>query len=146
MLLKTVGLLLGLIWLASLSACTRSTAEAPAKPEPPLQVQTTRPIRGPIIRSITLPAEIRPYQQATLYAKVAGYLKTINVDKGDQVKPGDVIADIEVPEMLADLTRYKVEREVAELDYKRLSDSFKRAPDLVIPQTVDNAKGKLDVA
>src|SRR5213082_3122654 len=118
--LKAVALLTGFALLASLSACTHSTAEAPANPEPPLEVQTTLPIRAPITRSVTLPGEIKPYQQATLYAKVAGYLKTITVDKGDQVKAGALLADIEVPEMLSDLMRYKSEMEVAELDYKRL--------------------------
>src|SRR5437899_1579507 len=48
--------------------------------------------------------------------------------------------------MLGDLARYKAEVEVAEVDYKRLSESQKKLPDLVVPQTVDNAKGKLDVA
>ncbi|PYI82077.1 MAG: hypothetical protein DME26_18710 [Verrucomicrobia bacterium] len=66
--------------------------------------------------------------------------------RSDRVKEGDPIVDIEVPEMLADLARYKAEVEVAELDYKRLGESQKKAPDLVVPQTVDNAKGKLDVA
>ena len=102
--------------------------------------------RGPITRNVTLPAEVKAYQEATLYAKVAGYLKRITVDKGDRVKAGDLIADIEVPERLADLAKYKAEAEVAELDYKRLRESQKKAPDLVVPQTVDNAKGKLDIA
>ena len=109
-------------------------------------MKTVRPFKGAITRNVTLPGEVKAYQQATLYAKVAGYLKTITVDKGDRVKEGDLIADIEVPEMLADLTRYKAEVTVAELDYKRLNESQKKLPDLVVPQTVDNAKGKLDVA
>src|SRR5204863_5017855 len=96
--------------------------------------------------NITLPGNVLAYQQATLYAKVAGYLKTITVDKGDRVKEGDLIADIEVPEMLADRAKYKTELEVADLDYKRLRESQKKFPDLVVPQTVDNAKGKLDIA
>src|SRR5206468_2309144 len=54
--------------------------------------------------------------------------------------------DIEVPEMLAELARYKAEVVVADRDYKRLSESQKKFPDLVVPQTVDNAEGKLDVA
>jgi membrane fusion protein (multidrug efflux system) len=89
---------------------------------------------------------VRAYQEATLYAKVAGYLKTIPVDKGDALKQGALIADIEVPEMAADLARAKAELTVAELDYKRLSDSQTRAPDLVVPLTVDNAKAKVEVA
>jgi len=47
-------------------------------------------------------ARLKHTSRPTLYAKVAGYLKTISVDKGDRVKEGDLIADIEVPEMLAD--------------------------------------------
>src|SRR5207245_4803547 len=104
------------------------------------------PKRGPIMRNVTLPGEVKPYQQATLYAKVAGYLKTITVDKGDRVNEGDPIAGIEVPEMLADLARYKPEVEVAELDFKRLSESHKKSPDLVVLQTVENAEDRLDVA
>jgi membrane fusion protein (multidrug efflux system) len=95
---------------------------------------------------VTLPGEIKPYQEATLYAKVAGYLKTISVDKGDQVKAGALLAEIEVPELIAERGRYRAEVEVTGIDYKRLSESQKKAPDLVVPQTVDDARGKWDVA
>ena len=139
-------LVIGLVGQGIISGCKPSTAESMKEATPPAAVQVVHPKRGSITRNVTLPGEIKAYQQATLYAKVAGYLKTITVDKGDRVKEGDLIADIEVPEMLADLARYKAEVEVAELDYKRLSESQKRLPDLVVPQTVDNAKGKLDVA
>src|SRR6266566_4762063 len=132
--------------LALLLGCKDSSSEQPKQSAPPTPVQITQPKRGPITRFVTLPGEIKPYQQATLYAKVAGYLKTIPVDKGDRVKEGDLLADIEVPELLADIQRYKAEVEVADLDFKRLSESQKKLPDLVVPQTVDNAKGKLDIA
>src|SRR5438034_10041388 len=136
--LRSAAVVVGFAGLSALCGCGRSTAVAPTKPAPPVPVQVVQPKRGSITRNVTLPGEIKPYQQATLYAKVAGYLKTITVDKGDRVKEGDPIADIEVPEMLADLARYKAEVEVAELDFKRLSESQKKSPDLVVPQTVDN--------
>src|SRR5947207_10666926 len=139
-------LVMGLVAQGIFSGCKPSTAESTKEATPPVAVQVVQPKRGSITRNVTLPDEIQPHQQATLYAKVAGYLKTITVDKGDRVKEGGLIADIEVPEMLADLARYKAEVEVAELDYKRLSESQKKLPDLVVPQTVDDAKGKLDVA
>jgi len=109
-------------------------------------VQTAPLKRGAITRNLTLPAEVKPYQQTILYARVAGYLKTIAVDKGDRVKEGDLLAELEVPEMLADLARYQTELEVAALDFKRLNESLQKAPDLVVPQTVDNARGKVDIA
>src|SRR5260370_48767 len=109
-------------------------------------VQVAQPKRGPIIRYVTLPGEIQPYQQATLYAKVAGYLKTISVDKGDQVKEGALLAEIEIPELIAERSRYKAEVDVAAIDYKRLSESQQKVPDLVVPQTVDDARGRFEVA
>src|SRR2546425_9863023 len=100
----------GVVALGLLCGCQRAgSSSEPTKATalPPVTVQIVHPRRGEIARSLTLPADVRAYQQATLYAKVAGYLKSISVDKGDAVKEGDVLADIEVPEMLADLARYK---------------------------------------
>jgi len=131
-------------WL--FSGCKPSTDEPAQKPAPPVAVKVTTPKRGTITRFVTLPGEIKAYQQATLYAKVAGYLKTISVDKGDQAKEGMLLAEIEVPELIAERAKYKAEVEVADIDFKRLSESQKKAPDLVVPQTVDDARGKLDVA
>jgi membrane fusion protein (multidrug efflux system) len=136
----------GAVALSALCGCSRSTTEAPAKPASPVPVQVTHVKRGEATRSITLPGNVFAYQQATLYAKVAGYLKTITVDKGDAVREGALLADIEVPELLADRAKFQADVEVAALDFKRVSEAQQKAPDLVVPQTVDNAKAKLDVA
>jgi membrane fusion protein (multidrug efflux system) len=122
-------------------------SQAAAKTEAlPVEVKTIHPFRGEIIRSTSFPGEIKAYQQATLYAKVAGYLKSIAVDKGDQVKEGALLAEIEVPELLADRAKSRAEVEFAELDYKRVSEAQKKAPDLVTPLSVDTAKSKFEVA
>jgi len=131
---------------ALLPGCKRSSAELDEKSAPPLVVKTTTPKRGSITRFVTLPGEVKAYQEAILYAKVAGYLKTIKVDKGDQAKEGMLLAEIEVPELIAEQAKYKAEVEVADIDFKRLRESQKKAPDLVMPQTVDDARGRLDVA
>ena len=113
---------------------------------PATPVQTIHPKRDEIVRRVTLPGNVMAYQEATLYAKVAGYLKTISVDKGDTVKEGDLLAEIEAPEMLADLVKEKAEAEAAQLDYKRVTEAQKKASDLVMPQMVDAAKAKAGVA
>ena len=53
----------------------------------------------PSSREMDLPATIHGYTEAALYAKVAGYLKTIDVDKGDRVQRGQVIAILETPDL-----------------------------------------------
>lgn len=116
------------------------------KPEPPVSVKSISSKRGEITRNISLPANVVANQQATLYAKVTGYIKKINVDKGDEVKAGDVLAEIEVPELLSDLDKYKAESEIAELDFKRTADAQKKAPDLIVAQSVDTAKAKSQMA
>ncbi len=124
------------------TGCGRSSGP----PEPATPVQTIHPKRGEIVHRVTLPGNVMAEQEALLYAKVAGYLKTISVDKGDTVKEGDVLAEIEAPEMLADLVKARAEAEAAQVDYKRITEAQKKASDLVMPQTVDANKAKADVA
>jgi membrane fusion protein (multidrug efflux system) len=133
--------------LAALCGCGPSASEAPPKTAAPLTVQTVVPKRGEIIRTITLPSfRILAYQEATLYAKVSGYLKTLTVDKGDPVKEGQLLAEIEVPELLADEAQYKAEATVSRTNYERMAEARTKAPDLVIPQTVDDLRGQWEIA
>ncbi len=136
----------GVALLALLLTGCRAAPQAGVAVSPPAVVQLAKVGRGPISRTIELPASVLPYEQAVLYAKVAGYLKTIRVDKGDAVQRGELLAEIESPELSADLTRQQAEVAVAEVAYRRASDAQKKAPDLVMPQTVDDAKGRLEVA
>jgi membrane fusion protein, multidrug efflux system len=139
--------LAALALLGALCGCGPSASEAPPKAAAPVTVQTILPKRGEIARSVTLPSfRILAYQEATLYAKVSGYLKTLTVDKGDSVKEGQLLAEIEVPELLADEVRYKAETAVSRTNYERMAVARQKAPDLVIPQTVDDLRGQWEVA
>jgi membrane fusion protein, multidrug efflux system len=133
--------------LALLCGCGHHDSESAPKPAAPVSVQTVLPKRGEIARSITLPAfRVLAYQEATLYAKVSGYLKTLSVDKGDSVTQGQLLAEIEVPELLADQAQYRAESSVARTNYERLAEARQKAPDLVVPQTVDELRGQWEVA
>lgn len=105
-------------------------------------VVVIRPQRGDVTRSITLPGDLVGLYQSTLYAKVTGYLKSISVDKGDWVKDGQVLAEIEVPELQQRLARAKADLEVQHLTYQRLEQVWKSDPRLVARQDVDIAQGK----
>lgn len=138
---------------------------ARAADAPELKIAT--PTRGSIHRFVTLPGSLKANQQATLYAKVPGYLKSIAVDIGDRVREGQLLAEIEVPELQADLGRCqaalnrakaevnaaqaetakaKAELEVSGVELKRLLDARKKAPDLVVPQQVDDATARHEIA
>lgn len=118
-----------------------------------LELPATKPATGTIHRWVALPATLAPWQQATLFAKVTGYIKKISVDKGDTVKAGQVLAEIEVPELEADLVKYEADLvalkptfEFAKLEYDRLTVARKNSSDLILPQMVDKAKSDLDKA
>jgi membrane fusion protein (multidrug efflux system) len=119
-----------------------SAARPQKKSEPPVNVRLIQPTRGEITRTISLPGNVLANQQAALYAKVTGYLKSIAVDKGAEVKQGDLLAVIEVPELLADFSRNKAEVEIAELDFKRVTEAQEKAPDLITRQSIDAARAK----
>ena len=56
-------------------------------------------------RSVVLTAEFKPFQDVEVMAKVAGYIKKINVDVGDRVAQGQLLATLEIPEMADDLEK-----------------------------------------
>ncbi len=62
-------------------------------------VQVARVEVAPAERIVSLPAEVRAQLQATLYAKVSGYVKTVLVQRGDKVRKGQVLAALESPDL-----------------------------------------------
>ena len=57
------------------------------------------PAQGDSKQELVLPSDIQPWYDAPIYARVSGYLKKWYVDIGSKVKAGDVLADIETPEI-----------------------------------------------
>ena len=129
------GLLLG-VAMSCVSLCA---ADAP-------EVAVTSPQRGDIHRFVTLPGTLRANQQVTLHAKVAGYLKSIAVDKGDAVKSGQPLAEIEMPELVAERAKREAELKIAKQELERVNRARTKAPDLITPQAADTAEGRLAVA
>lgn len=66
-------------------------------------VETVRPRRESMARYLNVPATMEAYEQADLYAKASGFIAEVRVDIGDRAKKGDVLAVIDVPEMMKEL-------------------------------------------
>lgn len=99
---------------------------------------------SPRERAISLLGEARPFVSATLYAKVSGYLKEINVDKGDRVKADQLLAVIESPEL-----DHQYQAAVADAKNKRLNADRARTlakRDMIAQQEADTAGADADVA
>jgi membrane fusion protein (multidrug efflux system) len=78
-------------------AAVREAKAVVADLGPRVEVVTTT--AGPKERIIKLLGDVRSGASTSLYGKVSGYLKTMHVDKGDKVEAGQLVAEIESPEL-----------------------------------------------
>jgi len=140
-----------LILATSIVVWRAKSGGASASPEPAhaLPVAVARVTHEDLFKEVTIPAEFRPYLKVELHAKVSGYVDQINVDIGDQVKAGQLLARLEVPELRDELARANAAEKRAEADYKdphlvytRLQAVEKEHPNLVAQQELDAAESK----
>ena len=102
--------------------------------------------RQDLSKEVTIAAEFRPFEEVTLHAKVSGYVKNINVDIGDKVRTGQLLATLEVPELKDQLANAEAAEKKAAADYTnahliytRLQTVNRAHPNLVAEQDLDTA-------
>lgn len=102
-------------------------------------VQVMKPQRRDLARTLTVPGNISPMYQATLYGKVSGYLKWIGFDKGDKVKKGQLLAVIDAPEVEDRYRQAEADYTIKRITYERLLGVWKENKDVIAKQDVDMA-------
>jgi RND family efflux transporter MFP subunit len=112
-------------------------------------VTVVHPKRGAPQQEIVLPGDMQPFTDAPIYARTNGYLKSWHVDIGARVKTGQLLAEINTPEVdqqlqqaRADLATAEANLHLAETTATRYKDLMKS--DSVSQQDVDNAMGNYD--
>lgn len=119
--------------------------------------------RRDLSNTLEIASEFQPLQEIEVYAKVSGYIKKLSIDWGTHVKQGQLLAELEIPELqqqlqqdeagarrsdqdLArareELNRAESSYNVAHLTYTRLVGVQKARPELVAQEEVDAAQGK----
>jgi RND family efflux transporter MFP subunit len=120
-----------------------------------------------IVQAVSFEAELRPFEEISLHSKISGYLKSIDVEFGDTVKKGQVIATLEVPELeserehvlaaerraqaeikraQAEIQRAEAGQKEAGLLHSRIAAADKSKSGLIAPQDLDTAKSKVQIA
>jgi RND family efflux transporter MFP subunit len=144
------------------SSCSKTGNVLAAASDVPT-VAVARTTTENLSHDLILTAEFRPFQEVDVMAKVAGYIKRINVDVGDRVKQGDPLATLEIPEMADDQRRASAALERAQSEVARAGDELQRAesaheivhlslqrlaavaekrPGLIAQQEIDDARSK----
>jgi RND family efflux transporter MFP subunit len=157
-----MGVLTLVITALFLASCDKGAKEAAKTIQPPT-VAVAKAGLEDLSRDLSMTAELRPFQEIEVMAKVAGYVKAMYVDIGDRVKKGQLLAVLEVPEMADDmaratsalkgseaeaarakdeLRRAQSVNDIAHLSYTRLAEVAAKRPGLVAQQEIDDARGK----
>ena len=166
-----------LFWLAAMIALLISTIACSSRPSivsgadstpgDPVTVSTVPAQQRDLTDRLTLTGTITPYEQVTVYAKATGYLKYLKVDIGDRVKQGDLLAQLDIPEMATAMAEKKAavikaeaaidqaraavdqsraEADFADVNYTRLKAIHDRDADVLPQQDVDQARASDGVA
>jgi multidrug efflux pump subunit AcrA (membrane-fusion protein) len=80
------------------------SAAATLRNTPPL-VNTAKVTRAPTVTEVSFPGNITPITEAYIYARAAGYLKRRYVDIGDRVSAGQLLAEIDAPDLDQQVTQ-----------------------------------------
>ncbi len=156
----TIGIILACVLLVAggvmvkvrLGAVQPEALRTEARPT----VSVSRAKVGEIHDDVTFAGELRPYQQIDLYATVPGFVREINVDIGDQVRAGDLLATLEIPNLEQDIAKAKaacqitdgrIDRLAAEYadahsQFLRISQAAHDSPTLLAQQDIDDSSAK----
>jgi RND family efflux transporter MFP subunit len=114
-----------------------------------VNVAVTRPKAGAPEEEIVLPGTLQAYADAPIYARTNGYLKRRLVDLGTRVKAGQLLAELDAPELEQQLQQARADLATSDANLrlaKLTADRYRELArtDSVTQQDSDNASGALE--
>lgn len=120
---SSFALLLPLLGLAA--GCNRSSGDktpaakaSPDKEQAAVTVVVEQPKWTTLRRKVRQPGTIQSYERTPIFAKVAGYVRKWHVDIGDHVHKGQVLVELDIPELEVELKQRAALVEQAEAEVK----------------------------
>jgi RND family efflux transporter MFP subunit len=153
---KSHGVLIAIVALIIVAAIVVAGIVPRLKAKAALKVEThdlaiptvsvIHPKPGAPHQELVLPGNIRAFTDAPIYARTNGYLKKWYVDIGGHVKSGQLLAEIDTPEVDQQLSQARANLNTAQANYRLSQITANRYQDLkntdsVAKQDVDNALG-----
>ena len=94
-------------------------------------VAVVNPTKNAANRSLELPGRFEAFSTAPIYARVPGYLKSWKVDIGEQVKAGQLLGEIETPDLDQQLLQARADMESAKANATLAESTLKRMQSLL---------------
>ena len=144
---------IALIFLFLLSACGGSNASQQTPTPLPALVSYEQEVfsvkQGPIVSEAELLGEIVPAKQDQLFFRSSGFVTRITVKQGDIVNQGDVLAELQVDDLLAQLQQAQIDLDVAKADLEKFDIQrefdLKRAEAEVKIEEINLEKAQLEL-
>jgi RND family efflux transporter MFP subunit len=152
------------VCVGAAEGCGHSGGSSPSmSADAPPRAAVVQVRRAPLSNTLSIAGEFLPYQEVELHAKVAGYIRNINVDIGDHVHKGQVLAVLEIPELVAqlqaaaagvrhsqeeisraqnDVSRAEADHAALHAGAARLRQASEARPGLIAEQELDDATAK----
>jgi RND family efflux transporter MFP subunit len=124
----------GLVYVTSIvTACGGSESASPsttaAAPTGPAAIDVVRVVERSLDVPLSLPGELTAFQAVAVFPRVTGFVKTVNVDRGSNVRTGDLLVSLEAPELVAQRAeaQSKLQSAEAQLSVARARSDADRA-------------------
>lgn len=111
----------------TISCCSprKEVANEPGNQQPD-SVRVFTLTKDSVSKVLKLPAELRAWERAEVYAKVEGYVKELKVEIGDHVRKNDVLLILDAPEVTANYTKASADLQAALSKYQTSRDNYTR--------------------
>ncbi len=133
----------------ALMSCSTSKAKSDEKTDTEIVHEASILRKEKVTTQITLPGELEGYFETGIMAKVNGYIKKILVDIGDKVQEGQLLVELEAPELVSQLISAYSEFQASNAIFLNTKGKFARlkqtnkTPGAVSPYDMDLAKTNL---
>jgi len=142
-------------FLLLLAACSGNGGQPNVAADTATAVPDTVPVfvlaPDTLKKTVELPGELIPYEQADLYAKVQGFVRAMKADIGDHVKKGQTLAIIEAPEVNTRFSEAEAALQAAKAKWAGSRDQFERlyrasraqTPGIVAPVDLERSRSQM---
>jgi membrane fusion protein (multidrug efflux system) len=109
-------------------------------------VSVMRPQAAPAAQEVLLPGNVEAFQQTPIYARASGYLKRWYVDIGAHVKAGQLLAEIDAPEVDDQLRQARADQKQVDADRQLADVTAQRWKDLLVSNSVSRQEADAKAA
>lgn len=110
----------------------------------PVPVDTARPTRGPAVEAVYGSGTVEPSVMLPIASKLAGRVQRLLADEGEDVRQGDILAELDNRELAALVEEWSARLRYSEAQFRRASELFRSRTGT--EAALDQARNELDTA